>query len=394
MRVLVATTAGAGHFAGLLPFARACTRAGHEVRVAAPASFAATVRREGLTHEPVPDAEPADLAAVFGQIPSLTRHGADDLVIQEVFGRLDLQAALPQMRTIAAGWRPDVVLREPSELASYVVAQERGVPHVQANIGLGRLDDRMLPLLDAPLDEVGCDGAGLRTAARWTTVPPSFDVPAELATGPVSHVRAPSVDDTGAAALPDWWNSSDEPLAYVTFGSVAASIGLFPVFYRRVLEQLRELPVRVLLTLGEAGDPEQLGLVPPNVHVERWWPQAQVMAGAAVVVGHGGFGTTQAALVAGVPQVVLPLFSFDQFLNAERVAASGVGVALVDPDASNRSAGDLVPHGPEAAAQLGDAVLGVIADRGIHRAAAAVSAEVEALPPVATCVASLESMRR
>ena len=52
MRVLAATTAGPGHFAGLLPFALACARAGHEVRVAAPASFARAVHRAGLPHGP------------------------------------------------------------------------------------------------------------------------------------------------------------------------------------------------------------------------------------------------------------------------------------------------------------------------------------------------------
>lgn len=392
MRVLVATTAGAGHFAGVLPFARACARAGHEVRVAAPASFGGTVRREGFGHEPLPDADPSALAAVFSRIPSLTMHEADDLVAQEVFGRLDLHAALPQMRRIAARWQPDVVVREPAELSSYVVAQERGVPHVQANIGLSRLDDRLLPLFETPLAEVGCDAAALRSAPRWTTVPPSFDVPAQSGSGRVSHVREPTVGDSGTAPLPEWWSGREEPLVYVTFGSVAASIGLFPVFYQGVLEQVGELPVRVLMTLGEAGEPEQLGPLPPNVHVERWWPQAQVMAHAAVVVGHGGFGTTQTALVAGVPQVVVPLFSFDQFLNAGRVAAAGIGVALVDDDAGTRSA-DAVAHGPQAARRLGAAVVSVIADRRIHRAAAALAAEIEALPPTSVCVSWLESMR-
>ena len=40
MRVLLATTANDGHFGPLAPFARAIRAAGHEVRVAAPASYA------------------------------------------------------------------------------------------------------------------------------------------------------------------------------------------------------------------------------------------------------------------------------------------------------------------------------------------------------------------
>lgn len=57
MRVLCSTTAGEGHFGPLRVLAHACWVAGHEVRVAAPASFAGTVQRAGLDH--VPFAEPS-----------------------------------------------------------------------------------------------------------------------------------------------------------------------------------------------------------------------------------------------------------------------------------------------------------------------------------------------
>lgn len=389
VRVLAATTAGAGHVAGLLPFARACARAGHEVRVAAPASFAGTVEGAGFVHEPLADADPAALGAVFGQIPTLSMREADDLVISQVFGRLDRDAALPGMRALLDRWRPDVVLREPGELASYVAAAERDVPHVQTSIGLSSLDDRLLPLLDAPLAEIGVSGSGLRSAPRWTTVPPSFDQPATTATGPVTCAREP---DAGPLPepLPHWWSSgTDDPLVYVTFGSVAASIGLFPAFYLRVLEQLADVPARVLLTLGEAGAPEELGTLPDHVHVERWWPQRDVLPHALIVVGHGGFGTTAAALAAAVPQVVLPLFSFDQFLNADRVAATGVGMALVDDGVAERRAGDLVPHGPGATDRLGDGLREVLGEPQHAARARALAEEIAALPDTDACVASL-----
>jgi hypothetical protein len=44
VRILAATTAASGHFAGLLPFARACAAVGHEVRVAAPESVSGAVQ--------------------------------------------------------------------------------------------------------------------------------------------------------------------------------------------------------------------------------------------------------------------------------------------------------------------------------------------------------------
>jgi hypothetical protein len=45
------------------------------------------------------------------------------------------------MRALLEEWRPDVVLREPAELASYVAGTEREIPHVQTNIGLGEEGD-------------------------------------------------------------------------------------------------------------------------------------------------------------------------------------------------------------------------------------------------------------
>lgn len=35
----------------------------------------------------------------------------------EVFGRLDAQAALPDVQKMVRAWRPDVVLRDPAEFA-------------------------------------------------------------------------------------------------------------------------------------------------------------------------------------------------------------------------------------------------------------------------------------
>lgn len=216
-------------------------------------------------------------------------------------------------------------------------------------------------------------------------MPPSFDVASATGTGTgtgtVTYARGPVLGPVTGAPLTSWWSGcADGPLAYGSFGSVAAGIGLFPAFYARVLEQLADLPARVLLTLGEAGDPDELGTVPPDVHVERWWPQRDVLPHAAVVVGHGGFGTTQAALAAAVPQVVLPLFSFDQFLNAERVAAVGIGVALVDGTAAERRASDIVPRGPEAINRLASAVLVALEHADHAEPAKALAAEIDALP--------------
>jgi UDP:flavonoid glycosyltransferase YjiC (YdhE family) len=132
------------------------------------------------------------------------------------------------------------------------------------------------------------------------------------------------------------------------------------------------LPARVLLTTGVAIDGDGPQPPGPHVRVERWVPQADVLAQAAAVVCHGGSGTTLGALAAGVPLVVTPLFA-DQPYNGRRVAAVGAGLVVEPRDqGAMRSAVD--------PGDLRDAIATVMAGEGYGRAAAAIAADIRGLP--------------
>ena len=62
VRVLFATTANAGHFRPLVPFAEACRRAGHDVLVAGQAGAAPAARRAGLSFQALAEPESEELA--------------------------------------------------------------------------------------------------------------------------------------------------------------------------------------------------------------------------------------------------------------------------------------------------------------------------------------------
>jgi hypothetical protein len=394
MRVLFSTTAGSGHFGPLIPFANACSNAGHDVKVAAPASFATDVSRAGLDHAPFDDA-PADvIGPLFGSLPGMSFELANATVMGEIFGRLDARAALPRLRQIIDVWRPDIVVREPCEFASLVAAEGAGVPQAHVAIGMGPLSSSILAVLATPLAELSvlaglpADGAmrALMRTPGFTTVPATLDGPgladppgdrSASATGSIWRFHDRSLP-AGGGALPPAWGDPDHPLVYVTFGSVTAGLGPFSAIYTATLEALADMPVRVLMTTGRGGDAASLGPIPSNAHVEQWWPQADLMPHTSVVVGHGGFGTTMMALAAGVPQVIVPLFAFDQQTNAERVAAVGAGI--------------LVPGGPGAVAVIRSSLTQVLDDATYRDGARAVAADMARLPSVTESVSVLQQL--
>jgi UDP:flavonoid glycosyltransferase YjiC (YdhE family) len=132
--------------------------------------------------------------------------------------------------------------------------------------------------------------------------------------------------------------------------------------------------------VGRQVDVAGLGPLPPNARVVNWWPQAEALAEAAIVLGHGGFGTTMGAVVAGVPQVVCPLFSTDQVVNARHVASAGAGRRVEPgPDVVTRACRELP----------------VLLSGDEYRASAQqLALDAAALPPEAAAVATLEQLAR
>ena len=388
VKVLFSTTAGSGHFGPLIPFANACRDAGHQVRVAAPASFAPAVLAAGLDHAPFADVAPEIMGPIFGRLPTLSFEEANATVLTEIFCRLDAQAALPGLTEVITTWQPDVVVREPAEFASLVAAERAGIPQVQVDIGLGSITESFLPRLSAPLAELGAlaglpPDQALRTLSStvgFTTVPAAVARP-QADVGSTSDDMVWRFHDTsltaGSGKLPDPWGEPEHPLVYVTFGSVTAGLAPFAAVYADALEALSDLPVRVLMTTGHTDD--QLSLnAPANAHIERWWPQAEVMPSAAASVGHGGFGTTMMALAAGVPQIVIPLFSSDQAVNAGRVSGIGAGIHL--------------SGGPASVAEIPAALRRVLTDPAFGAGAQRVAADMAALADMAESVPILEEL--
>lgn len=397
MRVLLTTRGSAGHVLPLVPVAHACVAAGHEVLVAAQNQHRANVERARLPFAPVSDPPREEWMPLMGSFADLDLDRANALMIGEFFADIDTRAALPGLLRIAETWQPDVLVRESWEFASTIAADLLGIPLVRVGLGLASVEEFSVKLAAAPLDAarvragLPSDPSGERLAAApYLTQMPEL---VEAAAAPAPIVQRVRTTPSATAPLPDWWPGNDDPLVYVTFGSVTADAHLpyFPALYRAVLDTLASLPVRVLVTIGNGSDPERLGPVPRNCHVERWIPQDAVVPHAAAIVCHGGYGSTLGALAHGVPLVVVPLFSIDQWANADAAARVGAGVALTG-ERRTRLALDL--PGPATLAELAPAVSRVLADSAYRSAATLVAGAVRALSPVDAAVDLLAAVSR
>jgi vancomycin aglycone glucosyltransferase len=151
----------------------------------------------------------------------------------------------------------------------------------------------------------------------------------------------------------DAWLADGEPPVFVGFGSMSGK-GTDRV-ERMIVEAVSATGRRCIVGAGWAGLGR--GRLPRGWRVVRDAPHALLFPRTAVVVHHGGSGTTAQALRAGVPQVLLPLI-LDQFHHAHRLHLAGISprpvpmekVAAAGLAAAIRSAMELPPGPRETAA--------------------------------------------
>ncbi|MGA6164491.1 glycosyltransferase [Amycolatopsis magusensis] len=270
MRVLFASLASVGHTYPLIPLATAVRAAGHEVHFAAGEAVHAPLAANGLR-----PFRPAD---------SFYEIYAEDLA--------------PELTRL----RPDLVVHEWGLPGAAAAAAEAGIPGIWHGFG------RLFPA-----------GIGLELPTgdgrpHFDICPPSLQDPDFLATGNRVPLRPVPYSP------PESWEAPAKPFVYLTLGTAFGTTELLTT----AITGLAATGAHVLVATGRLA-PEELGELPDHVTARSWVPQAQVLPQAAVVVHHGGSGTTLGALGAGVPQLLLPQGA-DQFGNADAIHAAGAGI--------------------------------------------------------------------
>ena len=132
--------------------------------------------------------------------------------------------------------------------------------------------------------------------------------------------------DTGASdeTLAAFLAAGPAPIVF-TLGSAAVHAG--EAFLRESIEAARALGCRAVLLTGSPELRARLPSLPEGMVAVDYAPHGALFERAAAVVHHGGVGTTQEALRAGCPALVVP-HGFDQPDNAARVIRLGVAAVL------------------------------------------------------------------
>jgi MGT family glycosyltransferase len=370
--ILLVTIEGGGNIPPMLGLARRLADRGHQVHILTEPCLERAAQQKGYIHHSFseyftrtdraedimqdwnskPTNNPTLEKVVFGPAPVVARE--THRVAKQIGADLLLVDCLMPGALIAAE-----ALGLPSVLAFHFPEYLPGPNRPPGLLGLkpgrgwvGRIRDRMLAsLFHKSLDAFLPNLNTLREAynlesfdhtadlfhradLRWILTLKDFDFPLSPAPDNVRYT-GPILDD------PDWtdtWQnpfpaSDDRPLVVVSLSSTFQNQ---QSTLQRIMDALRSLPVRGLVTLGPAMEEEYFE-VPSNVVVVQSAPHSQMFPEADLVVTHAGHGTIMRALAYGLPLLCLPM-GRDQPDNAVKVLHHGLGIKL-RPSAKPRKIG-------------------------------------------------------
>ncbi len=137
--------------------------------------------------------------------------------------------------------------------------------------------------------------------------------------------------DVPTDAPPAWLTQIPDsaPLALITLGTTfTGDLGFF-AWSAQATYRAGLVPIVVIgwnpVTLEEKA--KLKAALPPSTRLLNWVSFQHVLPRTRVMVHHGGMGTTHAALIYGVPQLVVP-HAADQQGQARRAAQAAVGIKL------------------------------------------------------------------
>lgn len=263
--------------------------------------------------------------------------------------------AVDNLLVVAHEFKPDILIGEPTVGAAALAAEVLNVPYAVCGYPATRHDPETLGEAERAVYQ--------DAAARLKDLIARLDVggrnwPSELSPWPQSpdlHVVywtrewyadesdvLPQTRFVGGGVspprgdAPDWFDRLPQgmPLALVTLGSLFTDDPDFFILAAHACARAGVFPIVAMGRSERAPNLKQvIAARLPRCIAVAWVDYDHLFPRLSVAVHHGGMGTTHAAVVHGVPQVIVP-HAADQSLQALRAEASGVGLTLRPKEAT------------------------------------------------------------
>jgi len=349
---------------GFLKTAQALQALGHDVTWVSEATIGGALTQAGIPFAPVrrtgwlwPPPPAPDLSTIPPQEAVMLRYrrALDTWLSESLVG----EAVEALVELAAEIGKPDVILTDPFLSAAALAAEALDVSLVVCGWPAQReLNEELLFPVQKTLGSDSqeriarlCERFGLQAAnfakgptpsilsphlhisyfsPRWHQADEGAILPQTLFVGgkPVPPTDAP----------PQWLSDipADAPLALVTLGSVfTGDLG----FFSWAAQAVARMGCMPIVAIGwNPLEPEEkaklIGALPKNTRLLNWVPFAHVLPRTKIIVHHGGMGTTHAAVLYGIPQMVVP-HAADQRGQARRVAQAKIGLNLTAHDVKN-----------------------------------------------------------
>ncbi|GGM57326.1 hypothetical protein GCM10012275_30530 [Longimycelium tulufanense] len=381
-RILFTAHSSVGHVRALVPAARIAAEHGHTVALAAPEAAAAEVAAHGVAHLPAGlDMRQAVLEDV-GPVADLPHEERVHAVHHHGFAGRPAPAMAADLVRLASEFKPEVIVREPTEFGGYLAAELLGLPHVTlaANGGTpGIVNEALLVRLGEHHEALGVlvepSVAVLYRYLHGVLMPPAFD-PSEATIPNACFYQQTSPRRLGER-LPEWVADLDpaRPVVLAALGTTGDNMSETPALLRRIGRALDQLDVNAVLVAGKHLTGED---VPGSrVRVVEWIAQPLMLEIADLFLTHAGFNSVRESLRAGVPLVAVPR-SAEQPQNAARCQELGVAQVTQPSEAT--------------ATAIHDACAEVLGEPRYLMAARALQRSIVALPPLDTFVADLVAL--
>lgn len=344
-----------GHldWGGYLRTAAALVRLGHDVTWVSTPTVAGQVAAAGVPFTPVeatgwhlPAPLPADVTSQ--QRAALRQQRAIDswLNVEEVARGVDA------LNRVVESFQPDLIASELFMTAAPLVAEQHGIPLVicgwpaqamQITESSASAAGQVAGLAHARLEQLwdlaGVSGRYWMNGGFWPVSVHGHVVYFSRGWYGDNAALLPYNQFVGGQAVspvgspPAWLEGipTDRPLVLVTLGSLFTHDESFFLAASQAVLHLGGCPIVA------AGNPELADRLkaraPGGAIVQPWVPYDWLLPRLDLVIHHGGMGTTHAAIVHGVPQLIVP-HAGDQANQARRAAAAGIGLTMPPAQAS------------------------------------------------------------